>query len=155
MSSNEQFCKKYYPSKMADFIGRGTQIEIIKKWLSSYTSNKTIALNNLKKSKKPRKVKKIIEIDEENESEDEFNEIIVPKNNKHENRSCMLINGPHGSGKTSLTLTILREMGYEPNLINLTKNVAGKGKSILENVDKILKGNDIYDQMNSKIINNC
>jgi DNA polymerase III delta prime subunit len=73
--------------------------------------------------------------------------------NYEKNKWCMFIVGSHGSGKTSITLTILKHKNYRIQLVNFSK--IGILKDIDLVVDKLIKNNNISDIINNKITKNA
>ena len=130
------FTEKYYPKTPNDIIGNKSQINQIKEWLSKYKENRETILKDLKKHKK---VKVIID---DKETTDIGHEINYKNNDYH---SCIIIIGDHGVGKTCTITAILNQLGYTIQNIDLTK--IGSNKNVAENIDKLVKGNNIFDHL--------
>lgn len=103
MSSKIQY--KYTSQHLNNIIGNKETIKYIKNWLETYEDVKSFLKSKglLKKSSKGRK-KKLTDMTNE--------EIEYCKR-----RGNLLISGPHGCGKSTITLLILKEYNYE--VINL------------------------------------
>lgn len=151
--------EKYNPKSIKDVIGNKGQIKRITNWLKLFEKNKMIQLSNPKKRKKNIKLEKIEEKttndNEDNldiELSDEVDKSCITKNikkKKNENEcSCMIVLGNHGTGKTCTVLSILEDLKYDVQLINLSKMCSLK--KINEQVDKITKGKNILKILNEK-----
>jgi hypothetical protein len=148
---SNDFTIKYIPTKITDIIGCKDQIQQIKQWLDTFQYNKMELLkSNKKKTKKNKKIDIDTSIDEIGtdcvEIDTENN--ISYKANNTSSHSCLIIIGDHGTGKTCVTNTILSDMNYNIETINLSK--IGSNKNIMENINKITKGSNIIDKLNSK-----
>ncbi len=97
--------QKYLPKTLSQVVGNEKTIEYIKEWLNTFEEVKAFLNKNnlLKKSSKGRK-KKLVGM-----AEDEI-EYSKRKGN-------LLINGPHGSGKTTIVNIVLNMLNYE--ILNL------------------------------------
>lgn len=141
---------KYVPKNEGEIIGNATEIKMFKQWLSSFDTNKIN--NNQNNGKKKAKLKLDIIEDEQYEGEpegdidayeinDEKQPIIQPKKNIKP-KSCALVSGNHGVGKTCIVQTILTSMGYIIQTINFSK--IKSTKNIKEVMENILNCKDIY-----------
>ena len=158
-SKYDTFMDKYQPKSLSDIIGNKTQILQIKEWLNKYNENKEKTLKDPKKRKKksiiiPENICDEIDeittddipIDDTNDKDD------ITYSQKYNNtgpRSCMIIIGDHGVGKTCTVNATLNNLGYTVQTINLTK--IGSNKNILENVEKIMKHDNILDHLNNNV----
>lgn len=148
------FLKKYCPTSCSDIYGNDAQMKSITIWLKKYDENKNIFINDPKKKKKTKKQNSEIQQELETEQDDDYDinmlDNYVPSKNKDDPHSCMLVIGSHGVGKTCSVLAVLKELKYDAKLINLTKMIAGKSKTITDITHKILRGDNIYDHLNEK-----
>lgn len=137
---------KYRPNKLNEIIGNRRQIDEIIRWLKNFDSNKK---EQVKTTKKTKKINIKIEDTEHTETNDQneiLDEIVLRTNKKDNNsHSCMIVLGDHGVGKTCTVLAILEELKYNIKLFHLSK--LGAFKDINETVDKIMRGNNIFDQL--------
>jgi DNA polymerase III delta prime subunit len=155
---------KYKPTKISEIVGNKKNVEQIVTWLNTFESNKKKFLSNNKKSKKGKKTKVMIaEIEEddlgvtddlnndifsnENENENE-NEIMDETNFDNFNinksvgpKSCLLITGNHGVGKTACVHAILNDLGYKIQIINFSKITTGK--NIKDVIERMTNSSDI------------
>ena len=129
--------EKYTPKHIKDIMGNSQQISIIKKWLNEYSVNKIKSLENV-----PKRRKNAIKIEDLTEDEDTLQ---IPTNKSEKNntpRSCLIVIGDHGTGKTCTINSILNDLKYEIKTLNLSK--LGTTKNIDDNVDKITRENTIF-----------
>ena len=147
------FVEKYKPTVPTDIIGNVKQIGQIQWWLNNYESNREVFYSQPKKKKKA----KIIIKTEEGETDGvENTETYIPpvedqktfskKKGDESQHSCLMITGEHGVGKTCTVLAILNELKYNVTTIDLSK--LGSNKGVLENVNKLTIGSNIYDKLN-------
>ena len=119
----------------------------IKKWLEDFDKNRELYKSNIKKAKKDKYVD-ILDIDEidDNNTDD----IILPKkNNNSSNKSCLIITGNHGIGKTHFLVSILNSLKYDIYKINFIK--VNNIKNINEFIEKTIFGISISDRINNVI----
>lgn len=130
---------KYFPKSIKDLVVNETKISMLNNWLDLYESN-TNKYKNLKKRHR-------ITIDD---ADDDNTEIDIQnkkdKNISHD-KSCSIVIGPHGSGKTSMVMTILEQKKYTINVINFEK--INKIEDIEDFINKI-SNIDIYSLMLNK-----
>ena len=165
---------KYKPQKIADIAGNKKAIHAIMTWLNSFEGSKKTVLSNQTKTKKkkPTKiVKKKIQEDElynendevehvESDKEDDKNpeeyyenmeELYSSssfKGSKNTPKSCLLLTGNHGVGKTSSVHAILNELGYTIQIINFSK--IKTGKNIKDVIERITNSSNILNIMDGK-----
>jgi replication factor C subunit 1 len=137
MNESQSFAEKYKPIIPSNIIGNKPQITQLKEWLSEYEQNAKKILSDPKKRKKIRVI-----IPDETASD-----IMIKDDDKFTNkskcpRSCLLVTGDHGVGKSCTVMAILKQMGYTVQNINLSK--IGSNKNVDENVKKLVKNNNIY-----------
>ena len=136
---------KYIPTKIEDIDINKAPLYQIKKWLDEFDKNKQIYSTD--KTKKTYELT-IDDIDIDNDGDIDDNDIIVPKkNNNSSNKSCMIVTGNHGVGKTSFVISILNSLNYKIYKINLIK--INNIKNINEFIEKTIFGNSITDKMNN------
>jgi len=127
---------KYFPKSIKDLVINDTKLSMLSNWLDFYDTN-TKKYKNIKKRYR-------ITIDED---DDEITEIDIQNkkdNNISHDKSCSIIIGPHGSGKTSMIMTILEQKKYNINIINFEK--INKIEDIEDFINKI-SNNDICSFM--------
>jgi len=126
--SNE-FLKKYIPCKTSELIGNKTQVTNIKEWLKNYDENKLMYLSKKKKGKN----RKFI------------------SNDIKKMKSCILLTGNHGIGKTIAIDVILKELDYVKIPIDVFK-IKSKDEIIyfLENTEKRIKFNFMLTKKKQK-----
>lgn len=167
MENINAWIDKYRPQKISDLIGNETGCQSIIDWLNNFDKERESYFNNLNSDKKKSRKKKIIE-EEEDVVNDEINDIdiddngnndanivasyINPKQSKSKNHSSLLILGNHGVGKTCAVKTILNNMNYECELINMHSIAANK--NIDDAINKIITAKNmlnIFDEHNGVI----
>jgi hypothetical protein len=130
---------KYFPKTIKDLVVNETKISMFTNWLDLYDIN-TKKYKNIKKRYR-------ITIDDD---DDDITEIDIQNkkdNNISHDKSCSIIIGPHGSGKTSMVMTILEQKKYNINVINFEK--INKIDDIEDFINKI-SNNDICSFMLNK-----
>lgn len=141
-SKNVSFSEKYKPKTISDIIGNSKQVKEIKSWLNNFSKNRTEHFNNPKKKKKI----KIIEYSEDND--DPAEDFVKITKTNDGNHSCLLLIGRHGVGKTCVVTTILKNLDYKIETINLSS--IGSNKMIAENINRLTMFDNIYDKLNEK-----
>ena len=130
---------KYFPKLINEIVVNETKISMFTSWLDLYELN-TKKYKNIKKRYR-------INIDDEDEGATEIDIQNKKDNNISHDKSCSIIIGPHGSGKTSMVMTILEERKYNINVINFEK--INKINDIEDFINKISKS-DICTLMLNK-----
>ena len=97
--TSQHFAQKYAPTSTADMVGLKRPKADLRCWLENYEENRSIALSNMKKKK--RNTKK--------DTKTTAKTATIT--------SCAVMIGDHGSGKSCLIETTLKEMGYEPKFV--------------------------------------
>ena len=139
---------KYAPNKIDDIDINKTPLYHIKKWLEDFEKNKYIYRNTNKKIKKEIDINDTIDdIDDIAEGEIDDDIIISKKNNNSSNKSCLIVTGNHGIGKTSFVISILNSLNYKIYKINFIK--INNIKNITEFIEKTIFGTSISDKMNN------
>jgi hypothetical protein len=135
---------KYIPKKIEDIDINKAPLYQIKKWLDEFEKNKQIYTSN--KTKKTYDIN--IDDDIDNLNDTDVDDIVIPKkNNNLSNKSCIIITGNHGIGKTSFVLSILNSMAYQIYKINFIK--INNIKNINEFIEKTIFGSNITDKINN------
>lgn len=142
---------KYMPKNIESLDIDNNIIYKIKKWLNDFNKNKEMSI----KKEKPRKQRnKKIDIEETdtNNNEDIIDDniddtIINDKIINDENKSCILITGSFGSGKTSTVISILNSLKYTIYQLNFNKI------NNYKNVDAIIE-KSIFNKSISNRLNN-
>lgn len=132
------FSEKYKPSTPSEVIGNKSQITLIKDWLSKYKDNKKRILSDPKKRKK---VKIPLADEKKDDSSVIPNEKIFAQK-KEIPKSCLLVIGDHGVGKTCTVNACLKQMKYDIHTINLAKVSATKNYE--DTVKKMFRDNNIF-----------
>lgn len=151
-TKQKSWLHKYKPEKICDILGNEHQVFSICKWLDTFTpERKQIKKNDYSD-----------DITTETPDTSNTKKSTIKKQNK--NRSCIIISGRHGYGKTAMVKCILNEKKYEINNIDFRKlcitkdsknektEVDTKGKKNKKSsectnnyIDKIMKNNSIAD----------
>ena len=163
---------KYKPTKIHEIVGNKKNIDQIINWLNTFESNKKKILSDNKKSKtkskKNKKIKIPIPTVEEEDylnhdveapdinnmmddicSEKEIEEYMTININKSTGpKSCLLITGNHGVGKTACVHAILNDLGYKIQIINFSKITTGK--NIKDVIERMTNSSDILMLMDGQ-----
>ena len=117
---------KYKPKKVNELTTNLLAIKSIFSWLLTYDKMKkeTFKNQNNKKQKKSE-----------------------GKNVEANFKSCMLVTGGHGVGKSTTVEVILKELNY--NILNLDVNVLKSGKNVEDVIHKIMLTSNILTIMNN------
>ncbi|AYV84752.1 MAG: replication factor C large subunit [Hyperionvirus sp.] len=159
--------EKYCPKVIGDIIGNDKAVKGIVAWLNSFEENKKKMLSKPSKAKnrkKPFRVKVVggeesegaIAVDDvdmmtefDRYCADEDNIDPKPKSGKaHQPKSCMIITGNHGVGKTCVVNAVLRTMGYCIQIVNFGK--IKTNKNIKEIIENIMNSSDILNMLDGK-----
>ena len=158
--SMSEIVEKYFPKNMSQVVGNTTQIRQLKDWLTNYTTTKKKVLETTKK--KRRNVK--INVADENSEIDNVETNSKSKKNKNSSEhSCVTLIGDHGVGKTCTIKTLLKDMGYVVNNMNLTKLNTTKTKisktkntsrttqkNTMDHTNKLLTETNIFEKLVGK-----
>jgi len=118
MGSNS-WLEKYKPKKIRNIVCNRTAVKRVRNWLDNYNKYRIITRKNKGTSRKRGRGKK--------------------RDNKVEiNRSCMLITGNHGVGKTVVIDLILKEYGYVIQRLDFNKLKKGMNISTIMNSHNII-----------------
>jgi DNA replication protein DnaC len=115
---------KYFPKTLADLEIDQYYINLISSWIKNYNKNKinkdnknnNIKDNNIIDNNIIENIENI-EIDDINDT-DNKDEYISEKIINSPNKSCMILTGNHGIGKTSILITILKSLDFKIYQIN-------------------------------------
>lgn len=121
--------EKYKPKSISELTTNSTSIKIIYSWLAEFEKTKKEALKNIigKKQKK------------EKNDDNTKNK----KNKKMSYKSCLLITGGHGVGKSVSMEVILSELKY--NVQTLDIKILKSGKNVKEVINKIMISSNILN----------
>lgn len=120
------FSEKYKPRLPKDIVGNKIQIAQINTWLSNYDKNRLLVMKDPKKRKKI-KIDDVLADDTSFVEEDLKNEEDNSKSKSNTcPRSCLVLSGDRGVGKTSTIEAILNHLEYEIKVVNLSKIVSNK-----------------------------
>ena len=144
---------KYAPKNLDDIELDKSLMNNMSNWLKNYNKNKP----QLKGSKN---IKKEFDIDDseiiQDDNIDDLGDVgdsidFIPKEKiqNSPNKSCLIITGNHGVGKTSSIITILNSMDYIIYQINFNK--INFFKNINEFLEKPIFNNSITDIINNKV----
>jgi hypothetical protein len=143
---------KYTPLKIEDIDINKAPLHQIIKWLDEFDKNKELYFMNNKNNKRQKNIDTDdlhIDIDDEIDIDDNNDDLIIPKkNNNSINKSCMIVTGNHGIGKSSFVVSILNSLNYEICKINFIK--INNIKNINEFIQKTIFGTSIYDKIDNK-----
>jgi len=95
-----------------------------------------------------------VDDNDENNVNDIGNEIDYEKKivkGKNGPKSCLLITGSHGTGKTMTINVILENLGYDIQIINFTK--IKTNKNIKDIIEKIMHSTNIVNMLKGKTKN--
>ena len=120
---------KYKPTKTSDLTTNGTANKAIYSWLTNYDKMKSDALKLF--SSKITKTK----------NKDNEDSQVKKSNKKISYKSCMIITGNHGIGKTVTATIILKELGY--TIINLNVAMLKSSTNIEDTLKKLLRQTNI------------
>lgn len=122
MSNNHiSWIQKYKPQKISEIVCNESAIKFIQNWLTEFERIKIIKVNESKNKISTRK--------------------------KIDNmKSCLLITGKHGIGKTLTINIILKEYNY--NIQTIDFGNIRTSKSIEEYINKIIHSSNIVDMIN-------
>ena len=171
---NTSWTDKYCPLTIKDIIGNDRSVKSIITWLNSFEENRKKFLSE-KKGKRKIKIKispddydademadeKVdlnpdVFSDKDNDKEPEdyvadFEDLCAKKskpNKANQPKSCLLVTGNHGVGKTCIVSAILNTLDYKIQVINFGKIKTNKNiKDVIEN---IMNSSDIYRMMEGK-----
>lgn len=166
LSNNDptSWTEKYCPKTINEIIGNDKAVKGIVAWLNSFEENKKKMLSKPNKHRKKIKIK--IPVGDDSESAmpdidmdsmtefdrycaDEDNIDPKPKSGKaHQPKSCMIITGNHGVGKTCVVNAILKTMGYCIQIVNFGK--IKTNKNIKEIIENIMNSSDILNMLDGK-----
>ncbi len=148
---------KYFPKNIKELEIDTTTVNIIMGWITNYNKNKAAKLIEKKGGDAHNEDKKANLWDEVDDSTDlddttEKNEFVGEKIVNSPNKSCMILTGNHGVGKTATVVTILKSLDYTIYQINFNK--IDNFKNIDDFIEKPIFGNSISEKINNKIIKN-
>ncbi len=151
-SSQISIIDRYKPTKISQIIGNNYEITKIVTWIDGFKNQKaqlsTMATTKIKKRKYTKN-----KTDTLDESLDSSVDIPISSENiseivdKKTKKSCLLITGEHGIGKTCLVEVILKEKNFDKIILNF-ENIKNS-KNIKDYLDKIVGNNNIINSMNS------
>jgi DNA polymerase III delta prime subunit len=124
--------EKYRPTKLSDIITNIQATKEIYSWVSSFEKNKKDNAKNIKKNYKKNKTE----------------ETGSGRKKKILCKSCLLITGNHGVGKTVTVEIVLKELGYLMKKIDITslKSI----KNIKDVVNTTIKSTNILNMIQNK-----
>lgn len=149
--------EKYCPKTINEIIGNDKAVKTIISWLNCFEENKK---KQLKNRKNKRNIPKIKNNDEVNvESDDNYSEFdkycdnidYSQTKNKSKNdqpKSCLIVTGNHGVGKTCIIHAILNSLEYTIQIINFGK--IKTNKNIKEVIENIMISSDILTMIEGK-----
>lgn len=141
MDDNTAWIEKYKPIRISDILSNTKAVGRLCEWLDQFDINKERVLQRqiLKenKSKKKRKVNTDTVVPEK----------ITIKNNVNA-KSCVLVSGSHGVGKTVSVNVVLKAYGYSIQSIDFNNIKAGT--NLKEMICKLVKSPDIINTISVK-----
>lgn len=122
---------KYKPQKVVDLTTNAPAVKSIYSWILNYEKVKKTALNiiNSKNSKKKGNKKGVKAL---------------------AHKSCMIVTGNHGTGKTITVNIILKELGY--SIINLDINMLKSSPNIEDVLTKLLRQTNIMQLLDENSV---
>ena len=177
-NDSTSWTEKYAPKTINELVGNDRAVKGIVNWINSFEENKKNQSKNKKNKKKIPKIKlsKLIDLDDAEageEEEDMIREIdefdgdenysefdkycdmdtdytyAKAKSAKaNQPKSCLIVTGNHGSGKTCVVHTILNSLGYVIQVINFGK--IKTNKNIKEVIENIMVSTDILNMIDGK-----
>lgn len=155
------FTIKYFPQNISELTTNDIKIKQFCNWLDVYKKNSVINRNlNTTKKKVKTNVKDIpvnLEEAQDINLENNDNEMILEEENNENSgkiknnsidKSCAIITGNHGVGKSAFVYTILEQKNYDIQVINFEK--INQKKNINEFIERTMKGVDIYQSIINK-----
>ena len=154
--------EKYCPKVIGEIIGHTDAVKTIVSWLNSFAENRKNILKKKKNGRKKPKIKNytiekeeadtpIDNIDEVTE-ESEFDKYCIDEGYKSKKssqpKSCIVITGNHGVGKTCLINAILNSLGFAIQIVNFGK--IKTNKNIKEIIENIMNSSDILSMIDGK-----
>lgn len=115
---------KYQPRTTSECLGNASTINALKKWIVSFDSNK------------PKNLKKQICVVDFGATDK------ISKSSK----TCAIVTGGHGIGKTTIVQCVLNELGYQIKTIDLSK--LRTNQDIKETLHKLIHTKSIIDIIN-------
>lgn len=145
----------YRPKKISEIIGNDKAVKSIVAWLTGFEENK-------RKTKQKKKKKIRVKITDDQETPDdvadpdglaEGDEIYTAYTNvrtskANQPKSCLLLTGDHGTGKSCIVHAILQSMGYVVQVINFGR--IKTNKNIAEVIENIMNSSDILTMIEGK-----
>lgn len=137
---------KYCPKKTKDITINKDKVNLITLWLDNYFKNKENAeLNNKKKKIGKQK----ISTEDDTTITEEITEVVITKkNNNTMLKSCLLVSGSHGCGKTSTVYSILNSLKYK------IYNIDNSKINLLTNIKNFIETTIFGKNINTNIHNN-
>lgn len=105
---------RFCPNEPKDLVGRSKEVNCIEKWLKGYTRNR----------------KKNAKLDKKQKAPDDM-------------RSCMMLTGNHGIGKTCTIEAVLKSLDYEIRTVDFSQ--LDNLKNPTDYAHKLLKNTSIYE----------
>ena len=124
----DSWLEKYKPKKIKDIICNRKAVTEIQKWLSNYKKYRIAAHKNKGTVRKRGRGKR------------------KGKNDIPHNRSCMVVTGNHGVGKSVVVDVILKEYGYTVETINF--DLMKGSKNMKKFIDNMMKCTNVVDMIN-------
>jgi len=140
------FTFKYFPKSIKELSINETKIKQLTSWLDNYKHN-AVKFRNVSKKKARNEI-----IEKFDEDENDIDLVTNVNSSKQKNtindKSCIIVTGPHGVGKSAFVYTILEEKNYDIQVINFEK--INQMKNVSEFIEKTVKGVDIYSSIINK-----
>ncbi|KIV99484.1 uncharacterized protein PV09_08904 [Verruconis gallopava] len=156
----QAWTQKYAPRSASEVLQTGNEVFILKDWLERSTisavqtsSKQSTNSSNASVSKHRKKKKRKIEdefIVGSDEEVDELNELMPISDRSRQDAnsqsyvlggdkykhaklgSCVLLSGPHGSGKTAAVYAVAKELGFE--VFEINSAIRRSGKDVLDKI---------------------
>lgn len=128
--NGDLWIEKYKPKKMAELVTNTAAVKNIYSWLLSFDKNRKIVFSKQKGKKK--------------KNANNTGDVVSKKDPNL--KSCMLVSGGHGVGKSINVEVILKDLNY--NVQKLDTVILKSGKNIEDVINKIMVNSNILNIMN-------
>ncbi len=146
INSSSAWTTKYCPQNIDDVVGNVDVVNILCSWLVHYSKNKQSHMSG----KKRQATKITVKCDEgDDEDSPKMHDGIVnaPAKDNGIAKSCLLITGKHGIGKTCVANAVLNSAKFVKQTINFSK--IKKGKDAEDTLNDLFNNTDIESMIMS------
>lgn len=148
-NKTELWTEKYQPKLIRDLCSNMDGARSVFEWLKTFETNKkNVMRSNKAKSEKKDKKNKGKKVKKEEDIEEEI-EVEVKKETKdNKPKSCLIVTGSHGTGKTTAVRAILNTLGYNIQTIDFANLKTNKNTT--ETIKKIMMSTSVMDMIQEK-----